>query len=683
MKLREVFRLELGYQVRRPWTWVYFLALFGLVLQITIEAYTANARIEGYFFNAPFVSAAMTLMASLMGLLVAAGFAGDAAARDVLLRMHPLLYTSSLGTGTFLAGRFLAAFTLTALILLAAPIAVAVSTLVPSIPNDLFGPARPLAYLQAYLLLALPNAFVVTALLFAAAALSRRAMAGYLGAVVIFFTAMSTWIYVAAKLGHWTLAKVADPMALTVISEIARTTTAMQKNSLSLASFDWLLVNRAIWLGVALAALAFTYACFRFEHPGTRERWSPWRRARRNMGSAIPATASAERQGRLAAAPRSRVAPRSKRSFAFGTYLRQTAAIATYSFREIALSWGGLVLAALTLILVVFGPNAMNHMDIPLIPTTQQMTAFIGNTGEIVWTIIPLLTVFYAGELVSRERETGLSEIGDATPAPEWARVLGKFAGLGLVFVAYQTLLMAAAMLIQVQLGYFEFEPALYIKILFGLQLIDHVLFALLAIMVHVLVDQKYVGYLVVIGALAFTMFASSLGIEHKLLIYGADTGWTYTDLRRFGPAVAPWMAFKLYWGMCAVLLAVVTKLFWVRGRDRSVRARPRAARARLTRPTLGIAVAAAALVATLGAFVLYNTNVLNAYETSDARSRRRADYERLYKRYSTVPQPRLTRTTLRAELYPSEQRAELRGAFRLLNLSGVPIDSIHVVPEW
>src|SRR5215217_1926956 len=197
MKLREVFRLELGYQVRRPWTWVYFLALFGLVLQITIEAYTANARIEGYFFNAPFVSAAMTLMASLMGLLVAAGFAGDAAARDVQLRMHPLLYTSSLGAGTFLAGRFLAAFTLTALILLAAPIAVAVSTLVPSIPTDL---------------------------LFAVAALSRRAMAGYLGAVVIFFTAMSTWIYVAAKLGHWTLAKVADPMALTVISEIARTT---------------------------------------------------------------------------------------------------------------------------------------------------------------------------------------------------------------------------------------------------------------------------------------------------------------------------------------------------------------------------------------------------------------------------------------------------------------------------
>ena len=164
----------------------------------------------------------------------------------------------------------------------------------------------------------------------------------------------------------------------------------------------------------------------------------------------------------------------------------------------------------------------------------------------------------------------------------------GSSRGLVLVFAAYQTLLMVGAMLIQVRLGYFAFEPMVYIKILFGLQLIDHVLFALLAITVHVLVDQKYVGYLVVIGALAFTMFATSLGIEHKLLIYGADTGWTYTDLRSFGPAVAPWLAFKAYWGMCAVLIAVVAKLFWVRGRDRNARARLRVARGRLTAPDAG-----------------------------------------------------------------------------------------------
>ena len=681
MKLREVFSLELGVQARRPWTWAYFVALFAIILQITIEAYPAGARSEGYFFNAPFVIASMTLIASVMGLLAAAGFAGDAAARDVQLRMDPLLYASPLGIGTFLAGRFLAALALNALILVAAPIAVAVSTLLPGTPADLLGPVRPWAYVEAYLLFALPNAFVVTALLFSAAVLSRRAIAGYLGAVVIFFTAMSVWLFVAGKLGHWTLGKAMDPLALTVMSEISRTTTGAQKNRLSLIGFESLLVNRAIWVSIAVGALAFARARFRFEHPGTRARWLRWPVGRRSSRADVAAITGVERASASVFRPLGVAVPRTARSFAFATHARQAIAVAGHSFREVAMSWGGLILAALTLILVVFGPQALNHMDIPLIPTTQQMTAFVGNTGEIVWTIIPLLTVFYAGELVSREREIGLSEIADATPAPDWARFLGRFAGLVLVFVAYQALLMVAAMLIQVQLGYFRFEPGLYLRILFGLQLVDHVLVAMLAITVHVIVDQKYVGYLVTVAALAFTMFAASMGIEHKLLIYGADSGWMYTDLRRFGPAIAPWLAFKLYWGTCAVLLAVVAKVFWVRGRECSFGARLQAARARLSRPTLAVVASVALVTITLGTFVFYNTNVLNAYETSDDRARRRAEYETLYKRYWGAAQPRHTRTTLRAEIYPSQYRAELHGTYRLVNASGVPIDSIHVAP--
>src|SRR5687768_13612490 len=435
MKLREVFGFELEYQVRRPWVWVYFVALLGVILQITIEAHTSNARSEGYYFNSPFVIALMTFTASFMGLLATAGFAGDAASRDVQLRLYPLLYTSPLRTGTFLTGRFLAALALNALVLLSAPVALVVSTLLPGIPQDLLGPAQPMAYVEAYLLLALPNAFVATALLFSAAALSRRAVAGYLGAIVLFFTTLFVWLYVAAKLGHWTLAKALDPLGLTVMSELSRTTTATQKNALSLIDVESLLVNRAIWIGVALAALAFTHARFRFQQPATRARLLPWRLGWRGTRGTVPPAAETASPGNFGAAiPLAVVVPRSERSFAFASQVRQTVAIALYSFREIAISWGGLLLAVLTLLLVVFGPKALSHMDIQLLPTTQQMTAFVGNTGEIVWTIVPLLTVFYAGELVSRERELGLSEIADATPAPEWARFVGRCIGLVLLF---------------------------------------------------------------------------------------------------------------------------------------------------------------------------------------------------------------------------------------------------------
>jgi len=72
-----------------------------------------------------------------------------------------------------------------------------------------------------------------------------------------------------------------------------------------------------------------------------------------------------------------------------------------------------------------------------------------------------VLIIFYAGELVWREREAGVSEIVDTAPVPEWVLFLGKFLGLGLVLVAWMAFMLAAGMLIQVDRGYPEFNMGL------------------------------------------------------------------------------------------------------------------------------------------------------------------------------------------------------------------------------
>jgi hypothetical protein len=64
--------------------------------------YSSDARSGDYFLNAPFVIAAVTVFGSLMWLLVAAAVAGDAAARDVQTRMHPLTYTAPLSKADYL-----------------------------------------------------------------------------------------------------------------------------------------------------------------------------------------------------------------------------------------------------------------------------------------------------------------------------------------------------------------------------------------------------------------------------------------------------------------------------------------------------------------------------------------------------------------------------------------------------
>ena len=661
--LGEIARFELISQARRLWPWLAFVILTALTFRLGTEGYIHNARTGGFHYNAPFVVAAVTLLGSVMALLAAAAFAGGAATRDVRTRMSPLVYTTPVGETSYLGGRYLAALTLDALVLLAVPAGLLLALLVPGLEAELVGPVRPAAYAVAYLCLALPNAFVATTLLFSVAALSRRATTSYVGAVLLFAASMVAWQYVALHLGRWEVARLLDPLGMTALAEISKAWTPAQKNTLLVGPQSTIVSGRLLWMGIALAVLALTHRRFRFAHHAEGGRRAIT--ARRDTARVV--------------APGPTAVPCAPRSFGAATRARQLLAVAWESYREVVTSWGGLALGAMTVILVLTGPELMEHMGVPLVPTTAHLTAFIGNSADLLWMIVPLLTVFYAGELIWRERDAGVGDIVDAAPLPDWVLLLGKFIGLGLVLVSLQVLMMAAGILIQALLGYREFEVGLYARILFGIQLPDRLLLALLALVVHVLVGQKYAGHTIVLAVYGCTTFASAFGVEHRLLVYGSDPGLAYSDMRGFAPFLAPWLWFKLYWGAWALLLAVAARLLWVRGREQGLASRLELARRRLTPRMAGVAAAAAGLVLGLGGFVFYNTNVVNEYRTATERMERRADYERKYGRYDGVSQPLLTGSSLRVEIYPARREVEIRGTYRLVNRSAAPIDSVHL----
>ena len=661
MQLWGVIRFEMEYQARRAWTWVYAAALFLISLQITLEAYAGAARDEGFYFNSPFVIASMTVLGSVMGLLIAAALTGEAGARDTQERMFPLVYTSPVSKPAYLVGRFFAAYSLNALIQLVTQLALVVSMFL-GIPDEIRGPIQPLSYIASYLIIGLPNAFIATALMFSASVLSRRAITSYLIAILLFFVMLVCRIFVAGKLGNWELAKLLDPLMITPLSEIASTTLPADKNALSLILNFNFLPNRMIWLGLAVLTLGIAVLRFRFAHPAQS--------GRSRGAEEAPAPGTAIR------IPRPRIA------FGLATNIHQGFALAVDSFRTIAFSWGGLVLLLLGLTVVLFGPSAISHAGIPILPTTREMTAFVGNTGEILWMIVPLLSAFYAGELVWRERDAGISEIADAAPVPDWVRMIGRLCGLFALLIAYQVLLMVGCMLVQTQLGYYQFEIPLYLRVMLGVQLAEHISFAVLALAVHALVNHKYAGHMVVLIAFGAMTFATSIGIEHKLLVYGAAPAWSYSDMRGFGSAIVPWLWFKLYWAAWAALLAWATTWLWVRGKEQGMAARIRSGRVRLTRKAAATFAGIAAAIVVLGGFAFYNTNVLNDFDTTEERNARRAEYERRYARFAHAPQPQLTRVRLDVALHPDRNTADITGAYVLVNRSATIIDTLHFALE-
>ena len=684
MKFWEIFRFEFTYQIRRIWIWLFVAVLVVFAFLMTRDGTLAEALLDDFFVNSPFAVAKTTVMASLIWLLVAAVVAGEAAARDVATGLYSLIYTAAISKAAYLGGRFLAAFVLNALLLIVVQAGILLAVYAPGVDAAMIGPFRPAAYLRAYGFIALPNAFVATTIQFALAVRAGRPLPSYLGSVLLFFMAYVVGLFLLFQ-GRPDLARLLDPIGVHfILSDLSFLWTPIEKSTRLITLEGTVLQNRLLWLGIGLGTLAITHLGFRFAHRTDRIWW----RRRVSAGAAhapLPTATNVRGLALSATNVNAQITvPPVLPTFGFAIHVRQTLAIAWLSFQTIATSWAGLaLLAAIPLLTVPVVIDQMELNGVPLLPTTAQVISEL--TAPLAaelsrWVIIPLLIVFFAGELVWREREAGLGEITDAMPGSEWAPFLGKLLGLGLLLVLFLTLLMTAGMVAQVMLGYRDFAIGLYLKILFGLQLPEYLLFALFALVLHVLVDHKYIGHLVAIVAYVFIVLPSLFGVEHNLLIYGAGPRWAYTEMRGFGPSLGPWLWFKLYWAAWALLLAVVARLLWARGRERRFRMRLQLARRRFTLPTAWTATVAVGLILTLGGFIFYNTNMLNAYLTDADIKQRSAEYERRYGQYAGVPQPRLAATTLHVEIYPERRAVEIRGTYHLVNRSAVVIDSVHVV---
>jgi ABC-2 type transport system permease protein len=672
MKLWKIFRFEFAYLVRRISTWLYLAVL--LIFTTGMDLLTTTG--DGVYANNTFHITGITIFGCFIWLVMGAAIAGEAAARDVRIRMHPLTYTTPVSKFDYLCGRFLAAFALNALLVLSLPVGILVSFYLPGMNEGELGPLMPCAYLSVYFLIALPNAFIATALQFSLAALSRQVMTSYLASLLLAIVAQILAIAVAKLFGNWDLVKLLDPVGVAgIVGNEMATWTPTEKNTRLVKLEGIYLWNRVLWLSVAVGSLVFTYFRFNFENAVSKSWWSRFKQ-RSKVQAKTPADAGIVRASAIAV-------PQVQRSFGFTTYFHQTLTIARASFKYIARHPVGLTLVGvIALVSAIFGNRIITQFGIPLIPTTQQvlsyLTTHVGNLGS-PWVVIPLLIMYFTGELVWRERESGLSEIADPAPVPEWVLLVGKFMGIGFIIVAWMTLLMAGGIAIQLGLGYKKLELPLYLEVLFGLQLIDYLLFALLALVVHVVVNQKYISYLVMLLVFIFIAFPSTFKIEHNLLIFGSDPGWWYTDMRGFGPTVWPWLWFKFYWIGWTLLLAVAARLLWVRGRDQGLKHRLWVARHRFKSSTTWVSIIGIGLLVAAGSFIFYNTNVLNEYQGSSNIIERKAEYERRYSQYRNIPQPQLIATRLQVDIFPDRQQVDIRAVYTLVNYDSEPIDSIHL----
>ncbi len=196
---------------------------------------------------------------------------------------------------------------------------------------------------------------------------------------------------------------------------------------------------------------------------------------------------------------------------------------------------------------------------------------------------------------------------------------------------------------------------------------------------VQTVVNNKYLGHFVMVLYIVGTIALPQAGFQDYLYRFGQTPQVTYSDMNGYGPFLQPLIWFRLYWAIAAVLLAIVTNLFWVRGTESSWRVRMDLAAARFSRATLAGATICVVLFVGVGGYIFYNTHILNPYRTTFKIDEARAQYEKKYRQYWALPQPRITDVTTHIDIYPDQRSVSVHGTMWLENKTSSDIDQVAV----
>lgn len=653
---------EFRYQLRNPVFWVTAILFFLLTFGLVANEDTQIAGGGNTHMNSPFAITLTTVAMTLFYMFAATAFVANVVVRDDDTKFGPIVRSTRVTKFDYLIGRFTGAFGAAALAFLAVPFAIGLASLMPWLDPETIGPQRLDAYAYAYFALALPSIFTTCAIFFALATATRSMMGTYIGVVVFLLLYTLTRGAFRGKPELETLSAMIDPLGGTGFGLATRYWTAAERNADLVALAGPLLWNRLLWFGLALGFLAAAYAIYRFAERGMSKRQQ--RRARAEAAAPMPASP-------IAAGPLP--APTFGRAAARATLWTRT----TFEIHQVVRSPAFGILLALSLIFVVVSLwNVGALLGTPIYPVTRAVVLDLSNG---IGGFSSIIAIYYAGELVWRERDRRIHEIIDATPIPGWAYVVPKTLALSLVMLATLAIGMVAGVGVQMARGYTDIEPAKYLLWYFVPTGVSLILISVLAIFLSAMAPNKFVGWGLMVLFLVMQAVFAGLGLEHKLYLFGDAPIVPYSDMNGAGTFwQGPWW-FRLYWGAIALIMLIAAHLLWRRGAETRFAPRARRAVARLRGTPGALAAGALAVAIGTGGWIFYNTNILNEYRTSDDREAYTAEYERRYLRYERLPQPVVADMRLKVDLYPADSRALVAGRYTLRNDTAAPIRDIHV----
>jgi ABC-type transport system involved in multi-copper enzyme maturation permease subunit len=658
---KEFFRFDLRYQLRQPLLWICAVLLGSMAFGAsTSDSIQVGGAIGNVNRNAPVVIVQFLGLFSELAMFVVTIFIAGAVLRDTEVGISDMIFATPMKKFDYLFGRFLAGLVACLVIFLVISLGIMLGPLMPWVDTARVGPFSLTPYIYGLLVFVLPNLLFMSALLMLLAATTRSIIYVYVGVIAYFALSLVARVLTKDITNEW-LASLIDPFGVSAFGRMTRYFTVQESNTILPSLTQYFLVNRIVWALAALMLFAATVFFFKPLRAGS---------GKRLLGKARPKTETGN-TGRTAVTVRA-----TQTRFTAATAWHQYWSILLFDARAIFKSAPFLVILMFSMMNFIASASLGGNLyGTVFYPVTRVMLETLNSSFNFLLIII---VTFYAGELIFKERQAKIAEVTNAIPMENWVPLAAKCSaliGIVLAFMAFGALCGVGVQLVK---GGTTIEGLLYVK---GISLgaMPFILMGLFAIVLQVMTNNKFIGYLLIIVVLISLPVMSAMHYEHNLYTFAGLPDIQYSDMNGYGHFIKGWAWFALYWSLFVFTLLVVALAFWERSTSSSFAGRVRLAKMRLSGAS-GVTLALSAIsFIVVGAWIFYNTNVLNKYVPSDVAMDNQAAYEKNYRHYKNQPLLKIIDVKADVDIFPAQRRVAIRGHFVLKNKTTLPLDTLWI----
>lgn len=646
---------EWKYWLKSPMLWIFLIINTLMVMgAVSSDNILIGGGVGSVHKNAPFVVQNYYGVMSLVCLLMTTAFMNASAGRDFQYNMYQLVFSSPIHKRDYFFGKFIGAASMAVVPLLGVSLGAFIGPLMPWAEPERYGDVIWSGHLLGILSYGIPNIIITGVLLFSLAIIFRSNVVSFVGAMGILMLYVIAQGYIKDIKNEW-LAGLLDPFGFHPFRSVSKYMTVDEKNAQAVALHGSFLANRLMWLGISLLALMVLYFKFSFNTKKEKAKKARKEKAVVFVPDAYQAS-SPDKANTL-----SFKLLCSFTWFEFRTVVKNPTFIIIFMIGVLNL------IASLTSFTGVYGSE--------LYPVTYSIIDTI--RGAFFLFLIGIIT-FYTGVVVWKERDARMHEIQDAAAVKTGLLFTSKLLAVIMAVALVLASTIFIGIITQTLYGFTDYKLGVYVKYLLGYSLLNSAVLIAVSLFFHYIINNRYIAYFAFITFLILNNFLwSALEVSTNLVKYGETGTLIYSDMNAFGPFVESVSWFSVYWVFGALIVCFITYAYYVRGKELAFKTRTVKALQILKANRLALS-AILLVFMSVGAFIYYNTLIVNKVTSSDESENRTKNYELQYKKYEGAAQPTIYKMDYAIDLEPMKRHLHAEIKANIVNNSGKSISEFY-----